>query len=163
MSFVAVDPGTTESAIVHLGDDLVPISFGKWPNRQVRTQLIGMRDSESHPIHLAIEMVQSYGFPVGREVFEAVVWIGRFVEAWGGPHTFVYRKDVTSHLCHSGTAKDSNVRAALIDLYGGKSKAIGLTKSRGPLYGVSNDVWSALAVGVTWKQRLGPIAERHDA
>lgn len=79
------------------------------------------------------------------------------------------------HLCGRATAKDSHVRQALIDRWGGDLKAIGgkrcLTckgkgwRGRGrppcdacrgegwevrpgPLYGVSNHAWSALAAGV---------------
>lgn len=99
---------------------------------------------------LAIEMIASYGMPVGREVFETCVWIGRFIEAWGGPYTLVYRKDVKLHLCGQPRAKDSNIRQALIDRYGGKDRAVGKKATPGPLYGVSADVWSALAIAVTF-------------
>jgi hypothetical protein len=88
--------------------------------------------------------------PVGREVFETCVWIGRFVQAWGAKHAMVYRSEVKSHLCHSAKAKDSNVRTALIDRWGGKVKAIGNKRAPGPLYGIAGDEWSALAVAVTY-------------
>jgi len=55
---------------------------------------------------------------------------------------------VKLHLCGSARAKDTNIRQALIDRYGG-SAAIGKKAAPGPLYGVSKDVWSALAVAVT--------------
>ena len=45
----------------------------------------------------------------------------------------------------------------LLDRFGGSS-AIGLKRSPGPLYGVSKDVWSALAVAVTYADSLAAIA-----
>jgi hypothetical protein len=105
----------------------------------------------------AIEMVASYGMPVGREVFETVLWTGRFDQQWllgvcsaGQRAELVYRKDVKMHLCASARANDATIRQALIDRYGpGKEKAIGRKNSRGPLYGLTGDCWAALAVAVT--------------
>jgi len=90
--------------------------------------------------------------PVGREVFETVLWIGRFVEAWnvrGRQHVLIYRRDVKLFHCEHQRATDSNIRAALIDRYGpGKLKAIGNKKAPGPLYGFKGDHWSALAIAL---------------
>jgi hypothetical protein len=109
------------------------------------------------PDHLAIEMIASYGMAVGAEVFETCVWIGRLVAAWAGPHTFVHRREVKLHLCGDSRAKDANIRQALIDRYGpGKERAIGKVKAPGPLYGVTADQWSAVAV--TWSDRAGTAA-----
>ena len=90
--------------------------------------------------------------PVGREVFDTVLWIGRFLEAWdrrGGRHVLVYRKDVKLFHCESVRATDANIRAAIIDRFGpGKSKAIGTKAAKCPLYGIKGDEWSALAVAL---------------
>jgi hypothetical protein len=95
--------------------------------------------------------------PVGAEVFETCVWIGRFIERWRTTDICrctevrrVARIQVKSHLCHSAKANDSNVRAALIDRFGpGKEKAIGLKAKPGPLYGLTGDCWAALGVAIT--------------
>jgi hypothetical protein len=108
---------------------------------------------------VAIEMIASYGMPVGREVFETCVWIGRFQQALESPGTaeLVYRKDVKLHLCGSPRAKDGNVRQALIDLFpatgGGKTPQIGTKKQPGPLYGMSSHAWAALGVAITAKAK----------
>jgi hypothetical protein len=97
-------------------------------------------------VTLAVEMIASYGMPVGREVFETCVWIGRFVQAWQpGAHEFVYRRDVKMYLCGSNRAKDGNIRQALLDLVGPQ----GTKKAPGPTYGLRGDEWAALAVAVT--------------
>jgi hypothetical protein len=144
---LAIDPGPTESAWV-LYDDVfrIPLRWAKEPNGVLRQALPAAE-------RLAIEMIASYGMPVGAEVFETCVWIGRLVERhleFGGGFKFVYRRDVKLHLCHDSRARDANVRQALIDRYGGQGKAIGSKKlGTGPLHGIAGDVWSALAVAVT--------------
>ncbi len=145
MTILAIDPGTTESAFV-IYDGTRLVEFGKIENQPLLERIPHHRALCSH---LAIEMIASYGMPVGREVFETCVWIGRFVQAWGGPYSSVYRKDVKLHLCGSPKAKDGNIRQALIDRWGGKERAIGKKATPGPLYGVSSDVWAAVAVAVT--------------
>lgn len=155
----AVDPGNEESAFVVLDASGALARFGKHENHAlllwVRQWSIAMPGA-----HLAIEMVASYGMAVGREVFDTCVWTGRFIEAWVGddpekpqPFTRVYRSDVKSHICRNSRAKDANIRQALIDKFGpGKERAIGTKKQPGPLFGVTADVWAALAVGVTFRE-----------
>ena len=101
---------------------------------------------------LAIEMVASYGMPVGREVFETCVWIGRFKQAWPRPEEvrLVYRRDVKLFLCGSARAKDSNIRQALIDKLG----RVGTKADKGPLYGVTSHAWAAVAVAVTAAEQM---------
>lgn len=145
----AIDPGPTQSALVTFrGWEIVNKEILE--NLQLRDYLAAL----NHPgVLLAIEMVQSFGMPVGASVFETVFWIGRFVEAWSGKHRLIYRKDIKLHLCGSSRAKDGNVRQALLDLYkpagGGKTPQIGTKAKPGPLYGMKSHLWSALAVAVT--------------
>lgn len=158
MSLVAIDPGNQESAIVWAANNGIPEQFDKLPNDVLISMIRGVGAARDGWFHLAIEMIASYGMPVGAEVFETCVWIGRFIEAWGGPYTLVFRREVKMFLCGNNTAKDGNIRQALIDRYGGKAAAIGNKKSPGPLYGISSDVWSALAVAVTWQGTHGKAA-----
>ena len=135
---LAIDPGPTQSAYVVY--DEYPDAFGIVPNEEMLREIIPQHTGR----RLAIEMVASYGMAVGREVFETCVWAGRFLQAHGGIPILVYRKDVKMHLCHSMRAKDANIRQALIDRFG----APGTKKSPGVTYGISRDVWAALAVAV---------------
>lgn len=150
-SVLAIDPGSSDSAYVVLGADRIVTAKGKIAN----AALLGiLRRSEIDADHLAVEMIASYGMAVGAEVFETCVWIGKFCEAWqsraGKTCSLVYRKEVKLHLCNSLRAKDANVRAALIDRWGGKDAAIGRKATPGPLFGFSADTWSALAVALTY-------------
>ena len=151
MRILAIDPGNEQSAYVLLKDGYL-VEFGKLDNEQLLGQLpslVGYFDSA------AIEMVACYGMPVGKEVFDTALWVGRYKQKLvdlGRQVDLVFRKDVKMHLCCTlKGVNDATIRQALIDRYGpGKDKAIGTKKAPGPLYGVSKDVWAALAVGVTW-------------
>ncbi len=148
----AIDPGPTNSAFVRYVDG-APHSFGYLENVRMLLELSCDLPSE----HLAVEMIASYGMPVGADVFETCVWIGRFIEAWGNrPYTLVYRKDVKMHLCQSNRAKDGNVRQAIIDRFeptgGGRCPQIGTKAKQGPLYGITGDVWAALGVAMTFDE-----------
>jgi hypothetical protein len=106
------------------------------------------------PEVIVIESIESYGMPVGREVFDTVHWSGRFTEAaHPTPVVQVPRREVKLALCHDTRAKDANVRQALLDRFGGKVAAVGNKANPGPLYGISKDVWQALAVGVAYLDR----------
>lgn len=148
---LAIDPGPTRSAWLVLNPATGGIRmFGIYDNPQL---LASLRDDLSADVSdVVIEKVESFGMAVGAEVFETVFWSGRFAEAAERSRRLVDRigrKAVKIHLCGSMRAKDPNIRAALIDRFGGPD-AIGRKASPGPLYGVAGDVWSALAVACTW-------------
>jgi hypothetical protein len=144
---LAIDPGNIESAYALLDENLKPVEFGKFVNQNVKSEVRRLFNKHFPNVHIVIEMVASYGMSVGKEVFETCVWIGRFYELFGDGYTsFIYRKDVKMNLCHSMKANDSNIRQALIDRFG----PVGTKKEKGWFYGVSKDIWSAIAVGVTY-------------
>jgi len=135
---LAIDPGTEQSGFVVWDGTVVEAGF--IDNQSLRHRLT--ERSFGGASICAIEMIASYGMPVGREVFETCVWIGRFVERVGMPAHLVYRKDIKIHLCGTAKAKDGNIRQALIDKHGKQ----GTKKEPGPTYGVSGHLWAALAV-----------------
>lgn len=158
MKILAIDPGTLQSAWIITQDSQI-IDFGIDSNQDLLKRLLLSMQFHT-PEHLYIEMFASYGKPVGKHVFESCVWIGRFVQAWLNvehpnqkelrPWDYIYRKDVKLHLCQDSRAKDPNVRAAIIDIFGGsKEVAIGTKAKPGPLYGVKKDIWAALGVAIT--------------
>jgi len=153
MNLLAIDPGPVESAWLFWENDR-PTKSRKVRNDIFVSQLSALGAPSDG---VFIEMIASYGMPVGAEVFETCVWIGRFMEAAGSARVRrIFRKDVKMHLCGQTKAKDGNIRQALIDRFGGKEKAIGKKKTPGPLYGISGDVWAALAVAVTAYDQAKP-------
>jgi hypothetical protein len=112
-----------------------------------------------HPSVAVLEQVEGMGMAVGKEVFETVHWCGRFHQALvsnGAAVERVTRRAVKLQLCGSMKAKDANIRRALLDRYGPDEKvALGTKAQPGPLYGVSKDVWAALAVAVTYLEAGG--------
>jgi hypothetical protein len=139
MIILAIDPGNQESGyVIWNGKEIV--EFGKCKNEHLKSDVkYNKRDYDL----CAIEMVASYGMPVGATVFETCVWIGRFAEH-AHDVNLVYRKDVKMHLCGQTRAKDSNIIQALKDRFGEK----GTKKNPGLTYGLSKDVWQAFALAV---------------
>lgn len=146
-TFLAIDPGPVKSAYAQ---------FINGALAKCDTVYSSMLDTWifERSARIVIEMVQSFGMPVGAEIFETCVWVGRFERA-AQESARVYRKEVKIHLCGSMRAKDANIRQAIIDRYGGKERAIGTKKNPGPLYGVKGDEWSAIAVGLTYLETKG--------
>jgi hypothetical protein len=155
MSVLAIDPGCERSAWV-LWNGVRVRSHGISENEDVLGMLYeGMAAFTADA--LVIEEIASYGMPVGREVFQTVRWCGRFEQEaiddqWTSIN-YMLRRDVKLHLCGQPRAKDTNVRQALIDRFGGKGTAIGKKASPGPLYGLKADEWQALALAVTFYDR----------
>lgn len=155
----AIDPGPTHSGWVLFDAESFRVLSGKHESNQgVAGSLVSTLMQGPHSnFAVAVEMVSSYGMPVGKEVFETVWWAGRFHQMALGMHGVVahriLRGEVKLHLCKSSRAKDANVRQALLDLFpatgGGKTPQVGTKTKQGPLYGVSGHLWPALGVAVT--------------
>ena len=147
MTVIGLDPGPSFSARVVYNGEIV-VDEDIISNEDMLTLLL---ESHASDEVLAIEMVESFGMAVGREVFETVFWSGRFAQAWAPARVDrLSRGVIKQHICHTGRATDANIRTELIDRFGGQAKAIGLRKSPGPLYGIKSHAWAALAVAITW-------------
>lgn len=153
MTILAIDPGNTESAFVEIDEKLKPLNFDKVKNE---TLLQYICDGTFGSDKAAIEMIASYGMPVGAEVFQTCLWIGRFIECLQSQNIqseLVYRKDVKLNLCGTSKAKDSNISQALKDRFG----VVGVKAKPGWFYGFHHDIWAAYAVGVTYADKTGGI------
>lgn len=175
MNLLAIDPGSEQSAFVLFDGERI-YAYGIVPN-DVVVRDMSRTDWGVMPQHLAIETLHVRGMPTAQAEMETQLWAGRFIQAAGLPFTKIRRIDEKICLCGSARAKDGNIRAALIDRWGGAS-AIATEKKcakckgkgwsgrgrvscelcggsgkgtqAGPLAGISADCWSALAVAVTY-------------
>lgn len=154
MKVLAIDPGNTRSAYCIIDEKtLKPIQFGIEENEKFRSRLALLVNPGSH---VAIEMVASYGMPVGEEVFDTVRWIGRFeqicIQFSGEEPALVKRMEEKMHICHNSRARDSNIRRALIDRFAAHDKKNGRGTKKNPdwFYGFKADIWAAYAVGITY-------------
>lgn len=167
MKILAIDPGNIESAYALIEmPDFKLLDFGKVKNEELLEMLMnyefeGWDKIEKHFKFdkVAIEMVQCLGMAVGKSVFDTCVWIGRFfqvLDCQGENVDFVYRKEEKICLCGSLKAKDGNIRQALIDRYAKHDfkNGKGVKKNPDTFYGVSKDVWQAIAVGVTYYENI---------
>ena len=154
-TILAIDPGNMESGYVlveHDGKEIRKVlDVGKVPNGEMYSVFFSTYD------HLAIEMVAGMGMPVGQEVFDTCFWIGRFWEfatlyGVSYPPQKIFRREEKLYLCGRASAKDANIRQALVDRYapGQPNFGKGAKKDPGFFYGFSADMWAAMAVAVTY-------------
>lgn len=149
---LGLDVGSERSAYAVLSPSGTLLDYAKLPNEEL---LSLFRYRELCFDVLVVEMTVSYGKPVGQDVHLTTFWTGRLVEACGREHRLVLRKDVKRHLCDAGSGvTDAMIRQRLIDLWGGRERAIGRKKAPGPLYGVRADEWQALGVAVYGRHLL---------
>jgi hypothetical protein len=142
---LGIDPGTSESAYV-IFDGVKVLEHGYLANAAMKQRLTGNRYDV-----LAIERVQFYG-KGGCELTETIEWIGRFdaeCEAM-----LILRTKIRAHLCGTSKSGDPEVRAAILDRFGGRKQAQGTAKSPGPLYGIAKHNWAALAVCIVAYDQL---------
>lgn len=138
---LAIDPGNVYSAYCFLQGRKIG-AFGKVLNADVRDLV-----HESVYDHIVIEQIASYGMPVGKEVFETCIQIGRLFERARLTPTLLPRLQVKMAICHSTRANDSTIRAGLLELFG----PAGTKKAPGATYGITKDVWAALALAETFR------------
>jgi hypothetical protein len=142
VTVLAIDPGTHDSAYVVWTDGVIFVA-GIEPNETLLRMLQFKEIADLNDTDVcAIEMVQSMGMIVGKEVFETVFWTGRFFERCTPEPRLVYRTAVKLHHCGSVRAKDANINQALRDKYGDK----GTKKQPGVTYGLRSHLWQAFAL-----------------
>lgn len=161
MIILSIDPGNIESGYALLEADQTEIQRIVLPGKIHNTELRKMMQEMKPPEMLAIEMIGHYGasMAAGATTFETCVWIGRFLET--AEHFLsmqenvnirrIMRREEKINLCGSMKAKDKDIRTALADRFacGQKNYGKGTKANPGFFYGVSDDSWQAVAVGVT--------------
>ena len=144
------------SAYVLVNDELEPIRHEKIDNEA----MLNVVNSETYD-SIVVEMIASYGMPVGREVFDTCRMIGRIEECAarrGMSVGLVFRRDEKLALCNSPRANDATIRRALIDRFARHDLKTGKGTKKAPdwFFGFANDEWAAYAVAVTWRDMHDP-------
>ena len=104
---------------------------------------------------VAIETVKPYSQPLSQDVIDTCIQIGELKRRY--PRALlITRGEVKQHLLGRATGSDTDVRRALIDIFGDP----GTKKDPGRLYGVKGHGWAALAVAyVVYEQLCGRVGE----
>ena len=150
MRILAIDPGSSQSAYA-IWDTEEHDFFDLWlkidnkgiVSNETMLSRINANPSISCLDLVVIEMVQSYGYAVGRSVFETVLWIGRFCER-SVIETKLYTRTIIKSAL-GGCRTDADVRQAIRQRYGESRKGE-------KLEGVKKDIWSALALAIALEE-----------
>lgn len=134
MKVLAIDPGDKESGFViiqptkdrRLNSKFSLIRHGNIPN----FDLLKIITSNSEGVEVGlIEMIQSYGKPVGESIFNTCRWIGKFElrmndNSWRT--ALVFRKSIINFHLSSAAVKnpDSLIRKKMMAKYPQESKGI---------------------------------------
>jgi len=191
--YIAIDPGNTQSGVVYTNEPLPGsqhvVTGENMPNDALREFLQSARLSAiRHELqdYLCVEYMVPRGMPTAAEEMDTMYELGRMVSAYYGTDSDervikIPRHRVKSEICASPRAKDSNIRQALIDMYGGQDVAIGGKKCPkckgkrtvgkkqtpctectdgwrlppGPLHGITKHAWQALGVLVVAMKQNG--------
>lgn len=158
MIILGIDPGPTLSAYLVLDtEDYRIIDKGKVENDKLMELVkTGYFDL------MVIEWIQNYGARLiggkvrggaGQTVFETCRIVGRLQQIaidMGSKVELVYRTTIKAHITGMANANDKQVRSCLLDRYGEK----GTKSNPGRLYGINNDMFSALAVATYWADTM---------
>lgn len=126
-----IDPGPTHSGVCFY--DLaraVPTAFGWLTNAEVLDRIRHGRKLGF--THCIVERIKARGMAVGHQAaFDTAEYAGRCLqraEDCGLTAEGLYQDDVRLHVCGTMRAKPSNIRAALIDRFGGEAATKKSTK-----------------------------------
>lgn len=152
---IAIDPANLESGVTIIDyHNKYPIYSFKKNNKEclkyIKELLSNNVLKSWNCMGIVIEMVASYGMPVGKTVFDTCVEIGKFTKElellFHRQIRYITRNTIKNCLCHSSRAKDSNVRQVLIDTFGD----VGTKDNKGWFYGFAKDIWASYAVGIAF-------------
>ena len=158
---LGIDPGCELSAYCFCNyDTLKPVSFGKVDNETIMSDVLPQINDYAIEC-VAIEHMQGYNMPVGKEVFETCYFIGRMLERIAHIQSKVkilpiYRKDEKIAICGNLKANDTIIRHTLIDMFAQHDlkNGKGTKNNKDWFWDFKADVWSAYAIAYTAKMKM---------
>lgn len=160
--WLALDPGTTHTGWVIYDPEEETLLEAGWEENSLvlwRIDNMGFHD------RIVIESFAAQGMPLGDSSLETLRWEGRFTERAKASRQIdvdrITRREVKLIICGSSRAKDSNIRAAMVDRFamawtsigngmGVKSNPSPLAKLRS-CKGSLSHTFAALAVAVAFQ------------
>lgn len=147
--FIAIDPGTTQSAgVVWQDGELVDRLLED--NSRVRQWLEEQPHNAEQPVSFVFEKVSSYGMPVGESIFQTCFWTGIFIEKTSHKRAPIYLVPRTTIKKLLKARNDSGVRRRLIERFGEP----GTKANPGFTYGLKKDLWQAFGLAVVTEELL---------
>ena len=161
MIVLGLDPGSAESALVAWDPIERRVRFRcKRFNGELADVLLERHAAAPDSV-LVIERTKGYTMPLGKgddarrffpqQVLDTAEWSGYFRrvgEELGLRVEALDRRAVKLNLLGRASGTDAQVREALVDLIGPK----GTKAAPGPTFGMSADLWAALAVAYVWHE-----------
>lgn len=160
-TILAIDPGEKSSGWV-ICEGLNVVDYGHDQNEQI----VDTMPQKLYELMLIEEI--TYGVRVGRQIMRTVFWSGAFACAAlqkGKAVSLLPRSTVKKTLCAGvSRPKDADVSKAVRSRYpksgGGARPEVGTLRQPGPLFGIKEHCWQALALIHTWRiVRLGEELE----
>ena len=159
MKLLAIDPGPETCGVVLLDvDQWPPTVLSHRAKTPVADVLTALRSDEQQGVPVACERCAPYGKrSVGAEVFETCEIFGDIratCRDHGIDFTPIFRREVKMRLGLQVSVGDPQVNEVVRLTYpatgGGKTPQKGTKARPGPLYGLADDSWAALGVGLAW-------------
>jgi len=118
--YLGIDPGNTESGYAYIREDYSLVEAGKIQNKEILSHIKRVVGTT-----IIVESLQSFGMPVGREIFETAYFIGRIMQICSdrGLRYYLYpRPEYAKCICGVQRVTDSVLRQALLLRFGGDKK-----------------------------------------
>ncbi len=165
MKIIGIDPGPIESGYVII--DVKDPQFMQMDNinNYDLANYLPFLVVNNAPVKFAIEIIESFGMPIGKSTMDTIEWIGKFtyiIENIIGKQQNIEchrigRREVKLILCGVITAKSKHINESLRNRYGYYGSGVtgkGTKADPGPLYSISEHTWPALAVAETLRIKI---------
>jgi len=163
---LAIDPGNIESAYV-LWDGEKMLDKNYLPNKECLSKFEQQRFQNIDCV--VIEMVSSYGMPIGQNTIDTCVWIGIFKQFFHNKEVHLrFRQTVKMHHCHAlNGVNDGAINNVLKGKYGDDktqkrpNEVIwnDCVKHNGGREYMNGDIWAAFALATSWTEPPSSIIQ----
>lgn len=150
---LALDPGNSHTGAVIVRHDLAIINIFSHTENSSLIKMIPTLEFDQ----VVIERVRSYGMIGGGDILDTAYMCGYYaalLRERGYPVKEYTRPEIKKRIGLKHNSNDSEVRKLIIPKYeptgGGRIPQIGTSYKPGPLYGLTEDSWQALAAAIAY-------------